>query len=254
MPRTKQEAPKERQNAGATVNIGALITQAPEIRGGRLCIAGTGVTVQRIVGWYKLGLSPEEIAEEFGHLTLAQVYAALAYYHVNPEEIEAAIAADEAEATRLLEAQGKEHSAPSARGWAYWRALGRDARPGRLPDAAAGHDPYLYSSDREDEHGPGQERGAIGEELVLRIPGEVLAALKLPPSEVKRELRRELAVALYHRWALSFGKARLLAQMSKWEFGELLGQRGIPRHYTEADLAEDIRYSHSAERAKDAKG
>jgi len=59
------------------------------------------VTVRRIVGWYKLGLSPEEIAHEFGHLTLAQVYAALAYYHANRAEIEADIATEEAEADRL---------------------------------------------------------------------------------------------------------------------------------------------------------
>jgi uncharacterized protein (DUF433 family) len=57
--------------------------------------------VQRVVSWYKLGLDAEEIADELEHLTLAQVYAALAYYHANQDEIEAAIAADEAEADRL---------------------------------------------------------------------------------------------------------------------------------------------------------
>lgn len=84
-----------------TVDIGTLIVHSPDIRGGRPRIAGTGVTVQRIVGWYKLGLSPEEIAEELGHLTLAHVHAALTYYHANREEIESAIAADETEAERL---------------------------------------------------------------------------------------------------------------------------------------------------------
>ncbi len=83
------------------VDIGAFIVQTPEIRGGRTRIASTGVTVRRIVGWYKLGLSPEEIADKFGHLTLAQVYAALAYYHANREEIEADIAGEEAETERL---------------------------------------------------------------------------------------------------------------------------------------------------------
>lgn len=83
-------------------DIGSLIARSPEIRGGRPRIAGTGVTVQRIVGWYRLGLGPEEIAAEVGHLSLAQVYAALAYYHLNREEIETAAAADEAE-TRSLE-------------------------------------------------------------------------------------------------------------------------------------------------------
>lgn len=59
----------------APVDIGTMITRDPKIRQGRPRIAGTGVTVRRIVGWYKLGDSPEEIAEHFGHLTLAQVYA-----------------------------------------------------------------------------------------------------------------------------------------------------------------------------------
>jgi len=82
-------------------DIGTLIVRSPEIRGGRPRIAGTGVTVRRIVGWYKLGLSPEEISTEIPHLSLAQVYAALAYYHANREEIEADMAAEEAEAERL---------------------------------------------------------------------------------------------------------------------------------------------------------
>ncbi len=89
--------------ATATVNIGTLIDRDPDIRGGRPLIAGTGVTVQRIVGWYKLGLSPEEIAVRLGHLSLAQVHAALTYYHVNREEVEAEIAADDAEGDRAEE-------------------------------------------------------------------------------------------------------------------------------------------------------
>lgn len=86
----------------ATVfDIGALIIQEPGVHGGRPIIAETGVTVQRIVVWYKLGLMPEEIAERLGHLTLAQVYAALAYYHANREAVESEIAAEDAEYERL---------------------------------------------------------------------------------------------------------------------------------------------------------
>jgi len=33
-----------------------------------------------------MGLIPEEIARKFGHLSLAQVHAALAYYHANQAE------------------------------------------------------------------------------------------------------------------------------------------------------------------------
>ncbi len=74
-----------------------LIIQDPELRGGRPIIAGTGVTVRTVVVHYKLGLTPEEIADEMG-LDLAGVYAALAYYHLNSEEIEADILANSEEA------------------------------------------------------------------------------------------------------------------------------------------------------------
>lgn len=49
---------------------------------------------------------PEEIADRIGHLSLAQVYAALAYYHANRDEIDADIAAEEAEADRLEREHG----------------------------------------------------------------------------------------------------------------------------------------------------
>ena len=80
------------------IEIGSLIDRDPKIRGGRPKIAGTGLTISRIAGCYKLGMSPEEIALEYPHLTLAQVHAALAYYHVNRDEIEADIDEEEAAA------------------------------------------------------------------------------------------------------------------------------------------------------------
>ena len=103
--------------ATPSVDIGTLIMRTPDIRDGRPRIAGTGVTVQRIVGWYKLGLRPEEIADEVEHLTLAQVHAALAYYHANRDEIEAAIADDRTAAERLERQHHREAGAsPSIRG------------------------------------------------------------------------------------------------------------------------------------------
>jgi len=92
------------------VEVGTLIVRTPEVRGGRPRIAGTGVTVRRIVGWYKLGLSPEEIIVEIPHLTLAQVHAALAYYHANREEIEQDIAEEEVVAEQLEQQYGKSYS------------------------------------------------------------------------------------------------------------------------------------------------
>jgi predicted HTH domain antitoxin len=81
------------------------------------------------------------------------------------------------------------------------------------------------------------------EKLMLEVPGEIVRALRLPPGEAEKELRKELALALYGRGVLSLGKARALAQMTRWDFEELLGQRRIVRHYTRADLEEDIHYA-----------
>lgn len=86
-----------------STEIGTLLVRSPEIRHGRPCIAGTAITVHRIAIWYKLGYTPEEIARRYGHLTEAQIYAALAYYHSNRDEIEAELAAEEAEAGRIEE-------------------------------------------------------------------------------------------------------------------------------------------------------
>lgn len=78
--------------------------------------------------------------------------------------------------------------------------------------------------------------------ISLEIPTAVLRAARLPSKEVVREFRKELALALYRRGVLPLGKARLLAQMTRWEFEDLLGKRRILRHYTDTDLEEDIRY------------
>lgn len=82
----------------ATVQtLEGLVIQDPVLRGGRPIIAGTGVTVRTIVGYYKLGMVPEEISDEMG-LALSGVYGALAYYHLNRQEIEADIQANSEDA------------------------------------------------------------------------------------------------------------------------------------------------------------
>src|SRR5438445_3079370 len=89
-------------NAPTTqVDLGSLIARTPGIKGGTPHIAGTGVTVRTVARWYKLGLSPEEIAGEIPHLSLAQVYTALAYYHANRAEMEAEMAAEEVKSDRI---------------------------------------------------------------------------------------------------------------------------------------------------------
>lgn len=84
-----------------SIEIGSLLTRSPEIRHGRPCIAGTRTTIHRIAVWYKMGQSPEEIAADYPHVSIAGVYAALAYYHANQAEVEAELAADQSEEERI---------------------------------------------------------------------------------------------------------------------------------------------------------
>jgi len=44
-----------------------------------------------------------------------------------------------------------EQEQPSEQGWQMLRSLGVDAEPGRLPNAATGHDGYLYAKNRYSE-------------------------------------------------------------------------------------------------------
>jgi uncharacterized protein (DUF433 family) len=60
----------------------------PGVCGGKPCIAGTRIRVQDIYVWHELrGKSPDEIVVDFPQLTLADVYAALAYFWDHRDEI-----------------------------------------------------------------------------------------------------------------------------------------------------------------------
>jgi uncharacterized protein (DUF433 family) len=79
----------------AFTEIGTMISRDPALRGGRPIISGTGICVRTIAIDSNRGLSPAEIAADRPHLTLAQIYAGLAFYHANKKEIDADIAAEE---------------------------------------------------------------------------------------------------------------------------------------------------------------
>jgi uncharacterized protein (DUF433 family) len=85
----------------ASVDIGTLIIRTPGLKSGRPHIAGTGVTVQRIAGWFNPGFSAEEIASKLPHLSMKQVYAALAYYFANRQEVENYLRQEEEDYKRL---------------------------------------------------------------------------------------------------------------------------------------------------------
>lgn len=74
----------------------------------------------------------------------------------------------------------------------------------------------------------------------FELSSELRDALRIPRDEQEPRLRRELAIRLYEKELLSFGKARELAGLSKWSFHELLAAEGVPRHYDVEDLQDDL--------------
>jgi len=64
------------------------ITVKKGVCGGAPIVRGTRTSVANIAGYYCLGLSPEEIQRELPHLTLAQVFDALAFYFDHRKEID----------------------------------------------------------------------------------------------------------------------------------------------------------------------
>lgn len=85
-----------------SVEISSLIGKDIDIKNGKVIITGTNTPVYRIVIWYQQGMTPEEIAQDCPYVTLAAIYAALAYYHANKDEIEAQIEAENNEYIYLL--------------------------------------------------------------------------------------------------------------------------------------------------------
>lgn len=76
--------------------------------------------------------------------------------------------------------------------------------------------------------------------ISIEVPEDILRATKIPLKEAPERLKKELAVRLYEQGILTFGKARQLAGITKWEFHRLLGSMGIPRQYDLDDFQTDL--------------
>jgi len=98
--------------ANATGEIhGGLIEMTPDVRSGKPRIAGRRITVSDVAIWHEhMGLTPQQIAVDYD-LSLAQVYASLAYYHAHRDDIEAEIE----ESLRFAEALRQQAPSPLER-------------------------------------------------------------------------------------------------------------------------------------------
>ena len=88
-----------------------LIYRDPKVRGGRPCIAGTGLRVMDIVMEQRHGeRDPEKIAAVY-EIPVGEVHAALAYYHERKDEIDRDIQLDDEYIKRVkAEISGREPS------------------------------------------------------------------------------------------------------------------------------------------------
>ena len=84
------------------------------------------------------------------------------------------------------------------------------------------------------------EGARVAKAGVRRVVIEVPENLRVPPGELEERLRIELALRLYEKGIASLGQARRIAGLSKWDFLELLAREGIPLHYGEEELKEDL--------------
>ncbi|MBC8236236.1 DUF433 domain-containing protein [bacterium] len=84
---TKSEEVITHQN----IPLGNHIISVPNICGGSPVIAGSRIPVWIVAGWYKQGMSLDEIMDTYPHLRPEQICAALTYYFEHQAEIEAEI-------------------------------------------------------------------------------------------------------------------------------------------------------------------
>ena len=82
------------------------IEVTPGTCGGRPRIAGHRIRVQDVVIWTEQGRSPDQIVADFTQLSLANVYAALAYYHDHRDEIDRQMREDDEFVERMRSQAG----------------------------------------------------------------------------------------------------------------------------------------------------
>jgi uncharacterized protein (DUF433 family) len=93
---SSDQGPPPAGQAAAIPVIREHIVRTPDTCGGRPRIAGSRIQVKDVAIMHeRMKMSPEKIVADYPHLTLADIHAALAYYHDRRGEMDAEIEADE---------------------------------------------------------------------------------------------------------------------------------------------------------------
>ena len=89
----------------AVTDIGSLLEVREGYLRARLCLKGTGVTVDTIAAHFRQNASVEELCEGFPQASRESVYAAVTHYLANKQQMDSELDADEAEFERCVEEQ-----------------------------------------------------------------------------------------------------------------------------------------------------
>ena len=82
-----------------------------------------------------------------------------------------------------------------------------------------------------------------GVSITIEIPRDIADALPGPPDRAEAAVRKELALALYARGALTSRQLCSWLGLTRWEGEELLAQRQVPRPYTAGELTDEMRHA-----------
>jgi len=78
----------------------------------RIRIKGHRISIEHVIKFFKEGQTPEQIRQEYSTLTLTEVYATIAYYLLNQEEVEAYMKHGEEIAEAYYQEHLKQEPAP----------------------------------------------------------------------------------------------------------------------------------------------
>lgn len=80
--------------------------------------------------------------------------------------------------------------------------------------------------------------------LKLQLPIDILAALLnvgITKQKFLSNIKKAIAIDLFHKRLFSFGKACEFAEVSKWEFISVLAKNGVPViDYTKEELLKEF--------------
>ena len=78
------------------------------------------------------------------------------------------------------------------------------------------------------------------EPILLQIPPEIAAQIKLPPKRAKKLLMEELVLRLYEEGIISSGHGASLLEMDRLFFENFLASHNIGIHGNTDDIIQDI--------------